>query len=78
MPRKRYNAEEIIHKLRESDVLLSQGKTASRPPRLESGPVEGTLGRGVPQTVPRACPLDVPGSWLIQLPPDGVTLRTYE
>lgn len=24
MPRKRYNAEEIIHKLREADVLLSQ------------------------------------------------------
>ncbi len=26
MPRKRYNAEEIIHKLREADVLLSQGR----------------------------------------------------
>jgi putative transposase len=25
MPKKRYNAEEIIHKLREADVLLSQG-----------------------------------------------------
>ena len=24
MPRKRYNAEEIIHKLREADVVLSQ------------------------------------------------------
>ena len=24
MPKKRYNAEEIIHKLREADVLLSQ------------------------------------------------------
>jgi putative transposase len=30
MPKKRYNAEEIIHKLRESDVLLSQGKTVSQ------------------------------------------------
>jgi hypothetical protein len=50
--------------------------SASRPPRLKSGPVEGTSGRGVPQTVPHACPLDVPGSWLIQSPPDGVTLRT--
>ena len=27
MPKKRYNAEEIIHKLREADVLTSQGKT---------------------------------------------------
>jgi len=25
MPKKRYNAEEIIHKLREADVLLAQG-----------------------------------------------------
>ena len=30
MPKKRYNAEDIIHKLRESDVLLSQGKTVSQ------------------------------------------------
>lgn len=29
MPRKRYNAEEIIHKLREADVLLGQGKAVS-------------------------------------------------
>jgi putative transposase len=29
MPRKRYNAEEIIHKLREADVLIAQGKTIS-------------------------------------------------
>ena len=27
MPKKRYNAEAIIHKLREADVLLGQGKT---------------------------------------------------
>jgi putative transposase len=27
MPKKRYNAEEIIHKLREADVLLAQGNT---------------------------------------------------
>ena len=27
MPKKRYNAEEIIHKLREADVLLAQGST---------------------------------------------------
>ena len=27
MPSKRYNTEEIIHKLREADVLLSQGRT---------------------------------------------------
>jgi len=26
MPKKRYNAEEIIHKLREADVLLSQSQ----------------------------------------------------
>ena len=31
MPKKRYNAEEIIHELREADVLLSQGKTVSQP-----------------------------------------------
>ena len=30
MPRKRYNAEEIIHKLREADVLLSQGINVSQ------------------------------------------------
>jgi transposase-like protein len=30
MPRKRYNAEEIIHKLREADVLLSQGHSVKR------------------------------------------------
>ena len=29
MPKKRYNAEEIIHKLREADVLLSQGMQMS-------------------------------------------------
>ena len=29
MPKKRFNAEEIIHKLREADVLLSQGRTIS-------------------------------------------------
>ena len=27
MPKKRYNAEEVIHKLREADVLISQGRT---------------------------------------------------
>ena len=30
MPKKRYNAEEIIHKLREAVVLLSQGKSVSQ------------------------------------------------
>jgi transposase-like protein len=30
MPRKRYNAEEIIHKLREAEVLLSQGHSVKR------------------------------------------------
>ena len=25
MPKRRYNAEDIIHKLRETDVLLSRG-----------------------------------------------------
>ena len=30
MPSKRYNAEEIIHKLREADVLLSQDKTIAQ------------------------------------------------
>jgi transposase-like protein len=29
MPRKRYNTEEIIHKLREADVLLGQGRAVS-------------------------------------------------
>ena len=29
MPKKRYNAEEIIHKLREADVLLAQDKTVT-------------------------------------------------
>ena len=29
MPSKRYNTEGIIHKLREADVLLSQGRTTS-------------------------------------------------
>lgn len=30
MPKKRYNAEEIIYKLREAEVLLSQGKSVSQ------------------------------------------------
>ena len=30
MPKKRSNAEEIIHKLREADVLLSQGTNVSQ------------------------------------------------
>ena len=30
MPSKRYNAEEIIHKLREADVLLGQGQNVSQ------------------------------------------------
>jgi transposase-like protein len=30
MPRKRYNAEEIIHKRREADVLLSQGRSVKQ------------------------------------------------
>jgi len=30
MPKKRYNTEEIIQKLRGADVLLSQGKTVSQ------------------------------------------------
>jgi len=30
MPKKRYNAEEIIHKFRGADVLLSQGETVSQ------------------------------------------------
>ena len=29
MPKKRYNAEDIIHKLREADVLLGQGRTVT-------------------------------------------------
>ena len=29
MPKKRYNAEEIIHKLREADVQLAQGRTVA-------------------------------------------------
>jgi putative transposase len=30
MPSKRYNAEEIIYKLREADVLLAQDKTVAQ------------------------------------------------
>ena len=30
MPKKRYNAEDIIHKLREADVLLSEGMNVSQ------------------------------------------------
>ena len=30
MPKKRYNAEAIIHKLREAEVLLGQGKTVGQ------------------------------------------------
>ena len=30
MPKRRYNAEEIIHKLREADVRLSQGMNVSQ------------------------------------------------
>jgi hypothetical protein len=35
MPKKRYNAEEIVHKLREADVLLSPGQSVSQ--ACESG-----------------------------------------
>ena len=30
MPKKRYNAEDIIHKLGESEVLLAQGSSISQ------------------------------------------------
>ena len=30
MPKTRYNAEGLIHKLREADVLLGQGKTVAQ------------------------------------------------
>ena len=30
MPKKRYNAEDIIHKLREAEVLLAQGNSISQ------------------------------------------------
>ena len=30
MPKKQYNAEDIIHKLREADVLLAQGSSISQ------------------------------------------------
>ena len=30
MPTKRHNAEDIIHKLRETDVLLSEGMNVSQ------------------------------------------------
>ena len=29
MPKKRYNTEEVIHKLREANVLLGQGRTVA-------------------------------------------------
>ncbi len=35
MPKKRYNAEDIIHKLREADVLLSQGMNVDQAKRLK-------------------------------------------
>ena len=40
MPKKRYNAEEIIHKLREADVLLSQGMKVDQAKRLKELEVE--------------------------------------
>ena len=51
MPKKRYTAEEIINKLRQAEVLLSQGKSvtprasarASEEPRSERG---GNRGSG--------------------------------
>ena len=33
MPRKRYSPEEIIHKLREAEILLSQGHTVKETAR---------------------------------------------
>jgi putative transposase len=33
MPRKRFSPEEVIHKLREAEVLLSQGQTVSEAAR---------------------------------------------
>lgn len=44
MPIKRYSAEQIIHKLREAEVLLSQGMTTSEASR-QIGVVQQTYYR---------------------------------
>jgi putative transposase len=44
MPRKRYTPEEIIHKLREAEVLLSQGQTVAEAAR-QLGVTEQTYYR---------------------------------
>lgn len=44
MAKKRYSSEEIIHKLREVDVLLGQGKTAAEASR-QIGVAERTYYR---------------------------------
>ncbi|MBA7589993.1 IS3 family transposase ISDsp1 [subsurface metagenome] len=44
MPIKRYTPEQIIHKLREAEVLISQGKTTSEASR-QIGVVEQTYYR---------------------------------
>jgi hypothetical protein len=59
MPKKRYNAEEIIHKLWEADILLSQGVAASL-----SGIGDGS----------RLYPAPDLGGWAHPPPPMGVGL----
>ena len=44
MPRKRYSPEEIIHKLREAEVLLSQAHTVQPPDSLGSSSRHTTVG----------------------------------
>jgi hypothetical protein len=43
MPKKRYTAEEIIHKLREAEVLLSQGNPSVRPASSSVSAIRPTI-----------------------------------
>ena len=45
MPKKRFTSEEIIHKLREAEVMLAQGRTVAEISR-QLGVAEQTFFRG--------------------------------
>ncbi len=48
MPKKQYNAEEIIHKLRGADVLLSQGKASAKPASRSASATRPTIAGAKP------------------------------
>ncbi len=65
MPKKRYNAEEIIHKLRGADVLLGQGKPSARSAIRSVSSTRPTIAGAKPTVGSRLTPVTglVSQSW---------------